>query len=266
MDVSYLAEVPPWEWPADAGASILEALRDRGTDPRERLVAAELAGDLVVLDDEMAEALLTVVGSPEEGPELRAAAAMALGPVLEEIDLAYPDPDDASVTEPVARAIRDGLHEVYLDPEVPVLVRRRALEASVRCIEGWHPAAVRAAYHSGDHDWRLTAVFCMGFVRGFDAEIVEALESGDPALHFEAVRAAGAFGVEDAWRHVRSIVRSPNVDKPLLLAAIEAVASIRPEEAQAELADLTLSDDEEIEAAVRFALALAGPSGEEWTW
>lgn len=266
MDVRYLAGLPPWEWPVDAGEPILETLLDRGADSDERLLAAEMAGDLVVMSDEMAEALLTVVRGSDEPPELRGCAAIALGPVLEEIDLAYPDPDDSTITTAVAGTIRQGLHDVYMDPEVPVLVRRKALEASVRCMEDWHPAAVRAAYHSGNEDWRVTAVFCMGFVRGFDTEIVEALVSGDPDLRFEAVRAAGAYAVEDAWPHVRAIVHSPGVDKPLLLAAIEAVAAIRPEEAGMEMVDLMSCGDREIEEAVHFALALAGPVDDEDAW
>jgi hypothetical protein len=46
-------------------------------------------------------------------------------------------------------------------------VRRRVLEASVRAPQDWHQEAIREAYSSGDESWRLTAVFCMRFVRGF---------------------------------------------------------------------------------------------------
>jgi hypothetical protein len=91
--------------------------------------------------------------------------------------------------------------------------------------------------------WRLTAVFCMRFVRGFDEQILEALDSRNPDIHYEAVCAAGAWEVDAAWPHIAALVTSGETDKPLLLAAIEAVASIRPREAAEILDDLTDSDD-----------------------
>jgi hypothetical protein len=97
----------------------------------------------------------------------------------------------------------------------------RILEASVRAPQSWHPAAVRAAYASDDRAWRLTGVLCMRYVRGFDAQILEALGSEDPDMHYEAVCAAGAWEVDAAWPHIAALVTSGETDKPLLLAAIE---------------------------------------------
>jgi len=143
-------------------------------------------------------------------------------------------------------------------------VRRRILETSVRAQQAWHQDAVRAAYSSDDEAWRLTAVFCMRFVRGFDAQILEALDSKNPDIHCEAVLAAGNWEVDAAWRHVAALVTSEETDTPLLLAAIDAAASIRPHEAAEILDDLADSDDEDIAAAVHEAMAMAeGPSGEE---
>jgi hypothetical protein len=45
----------------------------------------------------------------------------------------------------------------------------------VRAPQDWHENAVGSAYASGDDTWKLTAVFCMRFVRGFDGQIVEEL-------------------------------------------------------------------------------------------
>lgn len=144
-----------------------------------------------------------------------------------------------------------------MDREVPKLVRRRVLEASVRAQEPWHARAVRAAYHSSDDEWRLTAVFCMRYTRGFDQEILETLESAEPLLCYEAMRAAGAWGVEAAWPQVRATLMARNVDKSLLLAAIDAVATFRPKDATELLHDLADSEDEEIAAAVSEALVMA---------
>lgn len=214
-------------------------------------------------------ALLAIVRDPAEAETIRGTAAISLGPTLEELDLnGFDDLEEPVVSERMARAIRDNLRQVYLDAGVPKGVRRRALEASVRAEEDWHPAAVRAACHSGDDEWRLTAVFCMCYVAGFDREIVEALESGDPLLHYQAVRAAGNWAVDAAWPHIRELVLADATTKPLLLAAIDAVASIRPGEAAEVLAELAGSEDDEIADAVSEALATAGrrwdsPAGPE---
>jgi HEAT repeat protein len=137
------------------------------------------------------------------------------------------------------------------------------LEASVRAPQEWHPDAIRAAYSSEDEAWRLTAVFCMRYVRGFDAQILEALESENPDIHYEAVCAAGNWGVEAAWPRIAALVVSGETDKPLRLAAIEAVASIRPQEAPEILEDLTDSEDEDIVEAAYEALAMAEGQSDE---
>jgi hypothetical protein len=142
-----------------------------------------------------------------------------------------------------------------MDAGVPKEVRRRILEASVRAPQNWHPDAVRAAYGSDDEAWRLTGVFCMRFVRGFDEQILEALDSKNPDIHYEAVCAAGTWEVDAAWPHITALVTSGKTDKPLLLAAIEAVARIRPQEAAEILNDLTDSDDADVVEAVFEAMA-----------
>ena len=68
----------------------------------------------------------------------------------------------------------------------------------------------------------------MRFVRGFDQQILEALDSKNQDIHYEAVLAADNWAVDAAWPHVAALVTSGETDKPLMLAAIEAVASIRP--------------------------------------
>ena len=62
----------------------------------------------------------------------------------------------------------------------------------MRSPEPWHADAVRAAYHSGEEAWALTAVFGMRFLPGFEEQIVEALESENQEIHSNAVQAAGA--------------------------------------------------------------------------
>ena len=103
----------------------------------------------------------------------------------------------------------------------------------------------------------------MRWVRGFDDQIMEALESADPEIHYEAVEAAGNWGLAPAWPHMVALVQDPDTPKDLLLAAIGAVANIRPAEARNILQDLADSDDEEIAETADEAIGMAEITAEE---
>ena len=266
MDLKILQDTPPWDWPRDAGKIFQEILIDRRAKESDRLVAADLAGDIIVINDELADTLMAIIRSPDEPERLRATAAISLGPVLEQTEIdGFEDSDDVPITERAFRNIQESLQKLYLDNSIPKEVRRRILEASVRAPESWHQDAIRTAYLSGDRDWMLTAVFSMRWVRGFDDQILEALKSTDPDIHYEAVEAAGNWELDAAWSHIVALLQDARTPKPLLLAAIGAVASIRPSEAGPILVDLSDSDDEEIAEAATEAMAMAatGPDEED---
>ena len=73
--------------------------------------------------------------------------------------------------------IQASMHKLYGDPATPKEVRRRIVEGSVRAPQEWHAEAVRKAYADGDPEWKQTAVFSMGYVPGFNAQILESLNS-----------------------------------------------------------------------------------------
>jgi hypothetical protein len=260
-ELKSLLDVPPWEWPRDAADRFHLALTDKSVSGSDRLIAAELAGDLVVMDDSLAIALLGITGSAEETDELRAKAAIGLGAVLEDCDTTeFDDPlgyDEPPIAELTFHRIRITLQNLYEDRGVPKLVRRRILEASVRSPQDWHRDAIREAYATGDPEWVLTAVFAMRWVRGFDDQILEALGNRDLLTHTEAVLAAGNWSLDAAWDHVAALVEDPMTPKRLRLAAIEALGSIRPREAMEVLIDLTDSPDEDIADVAEEALAMA---------
>ena len=258
MNLKTLHDTPPWEWPEDAGEMFLEILRDEQADESERLLAAELAGDSTVINDELADALLSILVSGDEPEDLRARAVISLGPALEYADIeGFDEPEYVPISEQTFTRIQKTLRKLYMDAGVPKEVRRLILEASVRAPQDWHRDAVRAAYSSYDEDWNLTAVFSMGFVRGFENQILESLDSTNPDIHYEAVCAAGNWEVDAAWSHIAGLVTAEETDKYLLLAAIEASASIRPDEAPEILVDLTESDDEDIVEAAHEAMGMA---------
>ncbi|MFH1764212.1 MAG: hypothetical protein ABIF09_08480 [Gemmatimonadota bacterium] len=263
MDVYTLYETAPWDWPPDANDEILRVLRDRRVPEAERLLAAELAGELLILDDVLGEELLRILESEDEAEPLRAKAAISLGPVLEEADReGLDDPNRLALSVGMLHRVKASLQGTHHDPEVPKEVRRSALEASVRALEPWHSAAVRAAYYDSDPEWKLTAVFCMRYVPGFDDEIVEALETDDTEVLQKAVDAARDRGVAGAWPHLRKMIllaasgasilpADPEAERSLLLAAMNAVANIRPLDAHETLSGLVDSDDPDIsEAAI----------------
>ncbi len=61
-----LDNTPPWDWPEDTGTALIEVLRDRRAGEDERILATELAGNSVVLDDDMVDALLAVLRCDDE--------------------------------------------------------------------------------------------------------------------------------------------------------------------------------------------------------
>ncbi len=258
MDLKKLKMTPPWEWPEETDKALLEVLNNNQADPADRVLAAELAGDFVVINDELAGALLSILQTGTEPEELRATAAISLGPVLEHACIEEFDaPDDVPISESVFHKIQESLQSLYMDPDVPENVRRRFMEVSVRAPQPWHQNAIRSAYASDNEDWKLTAVFSMRWVEGFDDQILESLKNNNENIHYEAVCAAGNWEVDAAWSHVAGLVKAKGTDKLLLLAAIDAVAAIRPHEARAVLEGLTSLEDEDIVEATYEAMAMA---------
>src|SRR4051812_30626362 len=119
MDVDKLREMGPEDWPDNSGTWIKSLLRDRGAGVAKRLTAVELAGESSVWDDDLANALLAIVASREETDELRARAAIAFGPILEETEMEGFDEDnpfsEPSITEETFKQIQETLHRVYAD-------------------------------------------------------------------------------------------------------------------------------------------------------
>jgi len=257
MDLKALDETPAFDWPQDADKKILKVLHDDRADHSDRLLAARLAGRSVVINDKVADSLLSVVANAEEDGLLRACAATSLGPILQYADEeGFDDFGEPRITEDTFDKLEESLQGIYVDTDNPKLVRRRVLEATVRSPQDWHQEAIRSADLHNDPDWQLTAVFCMGWVDGFDGQILEALDSDDAAIHREAVCAAGEQGLDQAWPHIVGLVSAEDTDKDLLLTAIFAVANIRWDEAAEALDHLTETEDEDIRDAVAEALVI----------
>lgn len=264
MDLKKLMDTPPWELGEEATKKVLAVLADKHADEFERGLAISLAGEITVINDEVAHALLAIARDKDEPESLRTTAVISLGPVLEYMEMdEFIDDDEQVITTETFEALRRSLRKLYMDADIPEEVRRRTLEASVRAPMDWHKEAVRAAFSSEDESWRLTAIFGARWVSGFTDEIMEALESEDEDIQYEAVSAAGGWGMEAAWPHIERFVRDRDTDPDVLLAAIEAVVYIRPKAAADLLLPLIESGDEDVVEAVHEVLSMAEEFGDE---
>jgi len=264
MKLQQIYDIPPWDWPKTASTLFLEALQNSDGDEADRLLAAEMAGNFVVINDDLADGLLAIVENSLESEELRCKAVISFGAALDYIyfdldEFAEVDEyDDFAVTKAMYQRIIKALQELYFDGTVPELVRRRTLEASIRSPQAYHSGVVRAAYQSGKENWMITAVFCMAYLKGFQQEILEAVQSKVPEIQYQAIRAAGNWSITDAWPAISNVLNDQNTDTDLLFAAIDAAANIGHDEATAALNELLdrSFDNEDIIDAVEEALAM----------
>ncbi len=226
-------------------------------------VRAEAIEELTLrMDDEVARAFLDVASSDaEEG--IRADTIVGLGPIIDEAGLDFDDEDeqgfalDPELGPPISREMFETVvrevRGLYEDEGQPKLVRRRAFEVLVRDPQPWLAAEIRKHYASDDPEWKVSGIFGMGYVAGFDKEIAAAVSSESGKLLFEAVRAAGSMDVAGAAQRIRELVTSQTVDSDLRLIAIDALPNVDRDSFDL-LKRLSRSDDEEVAAAAEAAL------------
>jgi hypothetical protein len=235
---------------------LLAMLTDPDQDTRDEALE-ELA---LLMDDQIAQALLDVAGS-DASDEVRSDAIAALGPVIEECGDEYFEGADfdfgPELGPPVSREtfalIVPTLRALYDDDAQPTLVRRRTFEVLVRDPQKWLSKEIRKHFASKDPDWRLTAVFAMGFIAGFEQMIAETVSTAEGQLLFEAVIAAGRMSVSAAASRIHTLATSKEADLDLRLAAIEALRHV-DSDCSDTLEELTGSSKPEIAEAAEAAL------------
>lgn len=250
-----LEEVDAYEWPAESAGVILEALL--GTDEEERHTALGLAGDLVVMNDPIATALLAILADRQAAPDDRGRAAIALGPALEECQLA--DWDDVSDVPVISRSLfvtaRAALRDAWADTENPTIVRRQALEAAVRAPDEWQRVALTEAFRTGDRDWRLCGLFCAGYVSGFEMQVFAALEDEDEGIVMQAVLAAGDAQLSLAGPNLLALADAEATPRALREAAIDALGHVDVPGRQRVLSQLVSGNDPGLSDLASFALS-----------
>ncbi len=255
MDIDKLYEISPSQWPDDAASKIRDMLSDKEASRKERLTAAKLAAEEKVLNDEMADVLLDILHDDEESEELRCIAVEAFGPALQFNGInGFYESQQQFFSEKKFYEIKKTLRDFYYDIKLPKTLRRRILEADVCSPMQWHKNAIKRAYESDDEEWILSAIFGMGYVKGYKKQILESLESSNPEIVYEAVCAAGNAGVKEAWPVIKDILSSPQEDNMLLRSAISAAPFINNAEAEEFLTQLLENEDEDIAEAAEIAL------------
>ena len=246
MDLKTLAQTEPYDWPSDSDETILRALRNDQAQDLDRLFAVEVAGYSFGVNDELADALLSILGDPSEPEPLRDQAIASLGPTLEYAEeQGFSKFSDATISESTFEKIQRSLQSCFGDTGNPKAVRRRALEASVRSPQKWHREAVRSLYASGDEDWKLTAVFCMRWLGGFEEEILEALGSESQSIQREALAAFGELDLGGAGLDLSAAMEAEDVQTGLVQAIISYINRLPAEQAEMLLTSIAMAGDDE---------------------
>jgi len=236
--------------------SIIKALTDPDPEVRES-AHEELA---VEMNDDLAEAIVDIA-TGQWSDDIRAEAIIALGPLIEECGDDY---DHALGFEwapeygpPVSRetfgTVVEQIRAIYDDESAPKLLRRRAFEVLVRDPQPWQRDEIRKHYASNDEEWRLTAIFGMGSMTGFEEDLLVALENSQGLQLFEAVRAVGQMAIKRAASTIRHLASSTNTDRDLRFAAILALPNV-DNDAYEFLEKLSRSKDRELAEVAREAL------------
>lgn len=217
----------------------------------------ELLEDFGEADNSVAEALADVLDDYDVDPEVRAAAAIAIGPTLEMCEWERDEdgtldegPYGAPLSNRVYQRVQSVLRRLAESPDTPKLLRRRAIEGSVRSPEDWHEAILRELWESGDVELRMTAVFGMPclYAVDFTAEIESALEAPEEELRAEAIYAAGQLGLARHAREFARLAGDPSTPEALRYSAISAIGRLGKDGDPDLLWELTEDPDETVAA------------------
>ncbi|MEJ5201131.1 MAG: HEAT repeat domain-containing protein [Anaerolineales bacterium] len=215
------------------------ALED--SDMRVRAAAIDLLWECE--DRHLAPVFLHML-EEDESPEVRAAAAKALGlfVYLGELE---------EIPETMQRQIEDALLDQFTSNE-PKAVRLNALESLGYSQREEVIPLIQNAYFSNDTQWMSSALCAMG--RSADPRwepiVLKALDSPTPAIQVEAVRAAGELELKSARQPLLEMLENPEaLDQDVYFAAIWSLSQIGGESVRETLEGLLdeTEDDEEID-------------------
>jgi hypothetical protein len=212
------------------------------------------------LDERQCERLVELALDREASAELRARAAIALGPAMELWEIErdpFPVGGEELTFDPeVAERIHRSLLALVRDEEAPKLVRRRAFEAAVRSLSDDHDALIRRFWGDSDPEWRLTAMFAMGQNTRYEKEVLAAIDDAslDPVVRAEAFRSAAGLDLREASGRAEAIAAEAGESEHLRGGAMVAFARFEPLEAADLLETIAEEETGELRDLARFLL------------
>jgi HEAT repeat protein len=215
------------------------ALEDE--EPEARAAAIRLLWES---EDEKLIPVLVKLMQTDPDEIVRASAATGLGAFVYRGEL------DEINTE-AYKAIELSLLAVYHSQEKPI-IRRRALESLGFSGNLEVPALIEESYNSGDKDWIASALFAMGRSADerWEKQILSKLDSTDPDMQLEAVRAAGELEIAGARKPILDLLKKPEeLDDDLRTAAIWSISQIGGQGVRTRLEKLGEQTEDEDEAS-----------------
>lgn len=244
-----LAEASEADFALDYSAFATLGYNDK--DPEVRLASIE-AGKT----DETVPTLNTLLqlAAHDPVPEVRAAAILQLGEFISLGEMEELDKQDTLPAENLAL-------QLFRDPKQPIDVQRRALEAISRCTRDEVPDMIREAYNHDDFEMKISAVTAMGNTIDpmWSETVLQELETEDTEMLFEAIRAAGSLGIQEA---VPALAQFGYDEDPQIQdVAIWSLGEIGGEDAIAALNELAAyadnTDNDDLSEAIEEALSMA---------
>jgi HEAT repeat protein len=250
--------------PADRRAAAMQHLVELGEDTFEvdfnalfrvglydadsAVRASAITGLWEDIDPALIAPLLNLLQT-DDSEAVRAAAASVLGQYVYQGEL---EELDAAKVKPVVTTLKT----IYRDVAQPIEVRRRALESLGFLSDDDAGQLIAQAYHHANDLLKVSAVFAMG--RSLDAErwgsiVVEELTSPDPAMRYEAARAAGELEYTPAVRNLGELLE--DVDEEVQLVTVWSLGQIGGERAKQLLLAVLESDAEHLHEEAEDALA-----------
>lgn len=257
--LNWLADIADGLRPLDARASKLVL---RLLDDPDAQVRAEAVSCLWHTADPMwIEELLT---KAQRDPDLdvRTRALSTLGHYImdAEIELYNDlDNDERALSDGDVQRVVDFLFETAQNELLSIDERRYSIEALAFLDDPEVDELINWAYSQSDPRYRASALFAMGRsgnMRWSD-EILSELHSANREVQYEAVRAAGELGLQEATEDLIRLVRGRGVDKALRLRAIYSLGEAGDDRAYPVLEELCHARDRDVREAAREA-------AEEW--
>jgi HEAT repeat protein len=183
----------------------------------------------------------------DESPEVRSVAARVLGKFALMAEC-------GDMPEAIGLEISTALIETLEDMREPLSVRRRALEAVAPCRQELVEHYIEDYYYSDDPKVKASAIFAMGLNCNdrWLRFLADEMQSETSEFRYEAARAAGEIGDEEAVPHLIKLV--DDNDPEVQDAAIGALGKIGGKEAKQTLQKLGKSSNARVKGAAQAAL------------